>query len=160
MKYFELSISTEASITGVTPQVRFAEILGQADSCDDIINYVRQVDFAIRAGGTGLTWNEVRVRSIRHRMALPAFDPASHERTWLSLDQAATYLGVSTTAVRSLIKRKVLAATQVSPGAPWQLPREAVASPEVASALATQAGRSRGSRTPASDDRNPMIPGL
>lgn len=44
MKYFELSISTDLGITGTIPQVRFAEIPGNDQACDDVVTYVRHPD--------------------------------------------------------------------------------------------------------------------
>jgi hypothetical protein len=58
--------------------------------------------------GTGLTWTEVRVFSVRHRMGLPAHDPSKQESSRVSLDEAAKILGVSNTVVRRLIKDNLL----------------------------------------------------
>ncbi len=44
MKYFELSVSTDANIAGMIPQVRFAEIIGSEEACDDVVTYVRHPD--------------------------------------------------------------------------------------------------------------------
>ena len=45
--------------------------------------------------------------------------------------QAAERLGVSSTVVRRLIDGKILPATQILPGAPWEIDSKAVTSPEV-----------------------------
>jgi excisionase family DNA binding protein len=111
--------------------------------------------------GTGLTWTDSRVHSIRHRMGLPAYDPSRHdESTRVSLDEACKVLGVSNTVVRRLIKEHVLAAMQVAPGAPWQIARSALGSPDVLAALRATGARAPRSRAASSDDSTPMIPGL
>jgi excisionase family DNA binding protein len=110
--------------------------------------------------GTRQTWTQSRVRSVRHRMKLPAYDPNQAERTSLSLDQAAAYLGVSTTTVRRLIHEKVIPAIQVVPGAPWQLRRDTLDAPQVRKALDAPRRRFARSRTTTPNDRTPMIPGL
>jgi excisionase family DNA binding protein len=81
--------------------------------------------------GAGNTWNEGRVYSLRHHHQLSAYDPTRSSADILTLDQAAVRLGVSVTVVRRLIHGKTVPATQVVPGAPWQIPVAAVESPEV-----------------------------
>lgn len=44
MRYFELTASTDAGITGTLPQVRFAEIIGRDEPCDEVVTYVRHLD--------------------------------------------------------------------------------------------------------------------
>ena len=110
--------------------------------------------------GTGLTWTEVRVYAIRHRMGLPAYDPSSHESTRVSLDQASKLLGVSNTVVRRLIKDHVLAAVQVAPGAPWQIARAALDSADVLEAVRVRCQRQARSCAANRPDATIMIPGL
>jgi excisionase family DNA binding protein len=81
--------------------------------------------------GRGNGWSEMRVRSLRHYHQLPAHDANRGPAGSLTLDQAARRLGVSPTVVRHLIHRKTIPATQVVPGAPWQIPVAAVESPDV-----------------------------
>jgi hypothetical protein len=60
--------------------------------------------------------------------------------------QAADRLGVSPTVVRRLIAGNVLRATQILPGAPWEIDANAIASPDVihaAMALKNRDNRSR-----------------
>ena len=71
--------------------------------------------------GAGNTWNEARVCSLRHHHELPAYDANRHPADILTLDQAAGKLGVSPTVVRHLIHSQTIPATQVVPGAPWQI---------------------------------------
>jgi DNA invertase Pin-like site-specific DNA recombinase len=81
--------------------------------------------------GAGNGWNEMRVRSLRHRQELPAYDAAALPTDMLTLEQTAGRLGVSATVVRHLIERKALPATQVMPGAPWQISAAAADAPEI-----------------------------
>jgi DNA invertase Pin-like site-specific DNA recombinase len=92
--------------------------------------------------GVGNTWNEARVRSLRSHLELPAF-MAGQQAGRLNLLQAAQRLGVSTTVVRRLIAGKILPATQILPGAPWQIDSTAVASPEVSQAAIALRTRKR-----------------
>jgi hypothetical protein len=80
--------------------------------------------------GAGNAWNELRVRSLRSRLKLPAHNPETSGGR-LSMIQAAQRLGVSTSAVRRLIDGKILPATQVLSGAPWAIDAQAITSPEV-----------------------------
>jgi excisionase family DNA binding protein len=81
--------------------------------------------------GADNTWNEARVYSLRHHHQLPDYEATRSPAGILTLDQAAGRLGVSVTVVRRLIHSKTIPATQVVPGAPWQIPVAAVESPEV-----------------------------
>ena len=81
--------------------------------------------------GAGNTWNEGRVYSLRHYHELAAYDASCPQTDILTLEQAARRLGVSPTVVRHLIHHKTVPATQVVPGAPWQIPAEAVELPTV-----------------------------
>lgn len=85
--------------------------------------------------GAGNGWSEVRVRRVRHYRQLPAYDASRVTADSLTLEQAAGRLGVSVTVVRRLIQRKTVPATQVVPGAPWQIPVAAVEAPEVRHAV-------------------------
>jgi DNA invertase Pin-like site-specific DNA recombinase len=102
--------------------------------------------------GAGNTWNEVRVRSLRHYHQLPAYDASASPAHILTLVQAAARLGVSPTVVRHLIDSKTIPATQVVPGAPWQIPVAAVESPEVQQAARDIQNRRRPSGSQFGDE--------
>jgi Helix-turn-helix domain len=110
--------------------------------------------------GTGLTWTEQRVYAVRHRMGLPAYDPEKDDGTAVSLEQASKILGVSNTVVRRLMNDGILPAIQVSPGAPWQIQRASLDSPEVQDAAKGARPRPRASRAARSEQLTPRIPGL
>jgi hypothetical protein len=74
--------------------------------------------------GADNTWTEGRVKSVRHRKQLPTYDPDSRDLSLLTLEQAAKHLSLSPPSVRKLIGRKIIAAEQLVPCAPWLVPAE------------------------------------
>ena len=109
--------------------------------------------------GVGNTWNEMRVRSLRWHLKLPRRQALPQESS-LNLQQAATSLGVSATLVRSLIQRKALPATQIIPGAPWQIAAKDVASPEVVRSAMALKNRENRRRQQVRDETALRLPGL
>jgi len=89
---------------------------------------------------------------------LPAYR-AEQADTRLNMLQAAERLGVSPTVVRRLIAGKILTATQILPGAPWEIDSEAVASPEVIRAAVALKNRDNYDRHSVSEAM-PRLPGL
>ncbi|HTP29483.1 MAG TPA: recombinase family protein [Anaeromyxobacteraceae bacterium] len=93
--------------------------------------------------GTGMTWIESRVATVRQRFGLPAH-PAVNGPSTLTLEQACQRLGVSNTPLRNLIKSKQLPAVQAAPGAPWEIPADALETKSFRQAIERiRAGRSR-----------------
>ncbi len=92
--------------------------------------------------GSGNNWVELRVRTARSYHQLPSYDP-KHRQNILTLEEASESLGVSHKIVRRLIDSKVIAATQVVPWAPWEIPAESIQSEQV---LREVAAVKRGSR--------------
>jgi excisionase family DNA binding protein len=82
------------------------------------------------------------------------------DKSSVSLQQAASHLGVSAGTVRRLIDAKILRATQVVAGAPWQIPRAALDSAQVREAVEAAKARPRASRSQKETDANLRIPGL
>jgi DNA invertase Pin-like site-specific DNA recombinase len=80
--------------------------------------------------GTGNTWNEGRIRSVRSYHQWPAYDAASRPRSF-TLEEASQRLGVSHKVVRRLIESGQLAATQIVPWAPWEIAPEAIEREEI-----------------------------
>lgn len=109
--------------------------------------------------GVGNTWNEMRVRSLRWHLKLPTRQALQQESS-LNLQQTATLLGVSTTLVRSLIQHKALPATQIIPGAPWQIDAKDVASPEVVRTAMALKNRENRRRQQVRDETALRLPGL
>lgn len=70
----------------------------------------------------GETWTTVRVRELRERLGVPAFDKSTVAAEYISVDRAAQRLGICVASVHRLIRENVLPATQMMPSAPWQIP--------------------------------------
>src|SRR5215471_4260609 len=111
----------------------------------------------LKTGG-GNTWSEARVRSSREHLKLPAYRNGPPEDR-VNMLQAAQRLGVSTTLVRRLIGDKILPATQIVPGAPWEIDSQAVVSPVVIQAAAAAKNRDSRQQSPISEG-TPILPGL
>ncbi len=94
--------------------------------------------------GTGMTWIESRVATVRQRLGLPAHAPAVNGAPTLTLEQACRRLAVSNTPLRKLIKTKQLPAVQAAPGAPWEIPVDVLETKSFQRAI--ERIRSRGSR--------------
>jgi len=74
-----------------------------------------------RKTGTGLAFNQTRVKSLRQRAgiaAAPAPTPASE---LVSIDEAAAQLAVSTATIRRWLREGLLPGEQVTPHAPWRI---------------------------------------
>jgi hypothetical protein len=74
--------------------------------------------------------------------------------------QAAERLGVSPSVVRRLISGRILRATQILPGAPWEIDSKAVASPEVIHAAAALKNRDNHHVQDSVGEGTPRLPGL
>lgn len=85
--------------------------------------------------GTGNTWTEGRIRSLRSYHEWPAYDVKTATRQGLTLEEASERLAVSHKVVRRLIDCGTIPATQVVPWAPWEISAEAVESEEVLQAV-------------------------
>lgn len=71
--------------------------------------------------GQGKTWTAHRVASVRRVRGIHAYRSAEKDGEWITMKDAAKLLGVTSHAIRRLIKTGVLAAVQVVPGAPHQI---------------------------------------
>jgi hypothetical protein len=85
--------------------------------------------------GSGNSWTEGRIRSLRSYHKWPTYDAQTTNRRGLTLEQASERLGVSHKIVRRLIDSGKISATQVVPWAPWEISVEAVESEEVLEAV-------------------------
>jgi hypothetical protein len=68
----------------------------------------------------------VRVRELRERLGIADFDPTAQHLETISLDKAATRLGICVGSVYKLIRTGVLPATQLMQSATWQIPTSAL----------------------------------
>jgi DNA invertase Pin-like site-specific DNA recombinase len=81
---------------------------------------------------SGLTWTPVRVCSFRKDHHIPVFKEGEREqRGELTPEEVSCELGISVSKVRKLIKRGILPAKQVCPGAPLLIQKEALALEQV-----------------------------
>ena len=78
-----------------------------------------------RAGGKsadGQSWTTVRVRELRERLGIAAFDSTKPAEETISVDETARRLSICVGSVLRLIRERVLPAVQLMPSAPWQVP--------------------------------------
>src|SRR3984885_13175312 len=93
--------------------------------------------------GTGNTWNEGRVRSVRSYHGLPACNAALIPRRTVTLEQASERLGITHKVISRLIESNKIPATQVVPWTPWEIPMEAIESAAVVQEVARAKRRPR-----------------
>jgi hypothetical protein len=111
--------------------------------------------------GVGNTWNELRVYSVRHRLKLPAYDPATAApRAMLTLGEAARALGVHESLVRRMIRDGLIAATQVVPSAPYEIDPDALTAKCVQRAVRAARHAGRDKRQRAADRCSLPLPGI
>ena len=84
--------------------------------------------------GNGNTWTEKRVQHVRHTKGFPVCPPPE-QRLWITMQQAADALQVSSMVVRRLIAQKVLPAKQIVKFAPWVIDRSHLELPAVRKAI-------------------------
>ena len=70
----------------------------------------------------GETWTTVRVRELRERLGIAAFDPTTAGPETISVDETARRLEICVGSVHRLIRQGVLAARQLMASAPWKVP--------------------------------------
>ena len=80
----------------------------------------------------GETWTTVRVRELRERLGIAAFNPDESTRKTISVDETAHRLKICLGSVHRLIRSGAPPATQLMPSAPWQVPVEALDAEAVA----------------------------
>jgi hypothetical protein len=79
----------------------------------------------------GKTWTTVRVRELRERLGIAAFDPASNDGELISVEETARRLQICVGSVHRLIDEGILPASQLMPCAPWQIPVASLSSEAV-----------------------------
>jgi hypothetical protein len=84
----------------------------------------------------GESWTTTRVRELRERLAIAAFEPAAAAPT-ISVDAAADRLEISVGSVHRLIGQGILPAAQLLPSAPCKIPVAALESEAVQAASGT-----------------------
>jgi len=74
-----------------------------------------------RLTGTGLVFNQSRVKHVRQRHAIPAAPPPDPDSGLVTIHQAAAELGVSAPTVYRWLKDGLLPGEQTTPHAPWRI---------------------------------------
>ncbi|MBA3421992.1 MAG: helix-turn-helix domain-containing protein [Thermoleophilaceae bacterium] len=74
-----------------------------------------------RRTGAGLSFTEARVKAARQRAGIAAAPPPGDDSEVVTIEQAATELGVSTFTVRRWLREGLIPAEQATPGAPWRI---------------------------------------
>ena len=112
----EMSNASAASPEARVPTVRKAPAASPDGPIASVLNRL-----GLRTA-KGHGWTSHRVCSVRHHEGIPAHDALrAAQEGWLTMDGAATQLGVSDTVIRTLIERKIIPARQVIPYAPWMI---------------------------------------
>lgn len=111
--------------------------------------------------GTGLTWNDSRVQSLRNRLGLGSQRAAlENAPNTLSLQQAVERLGVSNTVVLRFIREGLLAATQCVPNAPYEIAADALDDPALLAAIRRTRERGKHARAWSADRKTLPLPGI
>ena len=108
----------------------------------------------------GKAWTMVRVRELRERLGIAAFDPGLPRAETISADAAAIRLGICVGSVHKLIRKGVLPAKQLMPSAPWQIPVSALDSEAVTTGVREIVGRRPKSYQLFQADKTLWLPGL
>jgi excisionase family DNA binding protein len=74
-----------------------------------------------RRTGTGLPFNQARVKGIRQRAGIPAAPPPDPDGKVMTIQQAAAELSVSTATIYRWLKAGLLPGEQTTPHAPWRI---------------------------------------
>lgn len=107
----------------------------------------------------GESWTTVRVRELRERLGVAAFDPAGAGAT-ISADAAASRLGICISSVHRLIREGILPATQLMPSAPWKVPVEALETEAVKAGVQAVAARRPKRRVDSQGETTLRLPGF
>ena len=95
--------------------------------------------------GQRKSWTGHRVGSIRRVNGIDGYLSADKQSDWRTMTEAARELGTTSHTLRRLIEDGTLPATQLVPGAPWQIRAKDLHSERVANALALRKGPRRAS---------------
>jgi len=108
----------------------------------------------------GGSWTAVRVRELRERLGVAAYDPAAVRTPTISVDETARRLQICVGSVLRLIRRGVLPATQLMPSAPWQVPVAALDSDAVKIGVRGVIARRPNNPPVLQDKKSLQLPGL
>jgi DNA invertase Pin-like site-specific DNA recombinase len=121
---------------------KVAELVGElVKVCEDRMIAITLNRLGYRTG-QGNPWNQSRVGAFRHTHGLPKFEKRVD---WVTLEEAARVLSVSSKIVHTLLRKGILAGRQVVAFAPWVIERKNLELPSVRAAVAAA---KRGRRVP------------
>lgn len=107
----------------------------------------------------GHTWDAKRVAGYRHTKAIPGYESAVKDGKCLTMVEAAEKVGVTSHAIRKLIRDGILPAKQYVVDAPWQILAVDLERPEVQKALRCRRRRAGRPCRNSRDERSLVIPG-
>jgi hypothetical protein len=108
----------------------------------------------------GKAWTTVRVRELRERLGIEAFNPALPRAQTISADAAATRLGICIGSLHKLIRKGGLPAVQLMQSAPWQIPVAALDTEVVKTGVREIVGRRPKFYKRFHDDKTLPLPGV
>jgi hypothetical protein len=106
------------------------------------------------------SWTSVRVRALRERLGVAAFDPTAPRIETVSVDETARRLQICVGSVHRLIREGVLPATQAMASAPWQIPVSALDSEAVRIGVRGVADRRPRNLAVLQDEKTLKLPGF
>jgi DNA invertase Pin-like site-specific DNA recombinase len=116
------------------PNHELVHVVKQLALCANDTHIARVLNRLKRKTPEGRTWAKYEVAQFRQAHQIPAFSQAEYQQHgWLNLKEAAQQLGLSTMAVKKLIKLKIIPAEQVVPYAPWVILRSKLDDPHLRS---------------------------
>ena len=74
-----------------------------------------------RRTGTGLPFSQSRVKYVRQQHGIPAAPPPDPDNGLVTIEQAATQLGVSNATVYRWLRAGLVPGEQITPHAPWRI---------------------------------------
>lgn len=108
----------------------------------------------------GRSWTTVGVRELRERLGIDPFDPDAPREETITVDETALRLGICVGSVHRLIRDGILAASQLMPSAPWQVPVAALDSEVVQAGARAIKQRRPSNFTSLQDVKTLRLPGL
>jgi DNA invertase Pin-like site-specific DNA recombinase len=108
--------------------------------------------------GRGNRWTRERVTSLRSKRKIPSVRSNDQREEWMTLTQAAKYVGVSPTTLRKAVERAVIPAEHPLSDGPWVLKRADLDAPDARSAFEHLAGGKTGTGKPSGQQLSLAIP--
>jgi DNA invertase Pin-like site-specific DNA recombinase len=108
----------------------------------------------------GKSWTAVRVRELRDRLGIAAYDPTKPRVETISVDETARRLQICVGSVMRLIREGILPATQIMDSAPWQVPVAALDSEAVRIGVQSVIERRPRKAQQYQDERTLRLPGF